>query len=145
MGTIVGNFLRTIKRLFLLLTAEVKKQMPEIIQTVNNIKNFVDSPDCDVLTAIIPGTLDDTLKVLLRKYLSDLLKALNTSNNIANLPTLNDQHKAIIQEIQLSPDSARDILYHGIAAKLTEAITGKTWSESILLAQGAFVHPELLK
>lgn len=144
MGTIIGNFLRTIKKLFISLTAEVKKQMPEIIQIVNNIKTFVDSPGCDVLTTIIPGTIDDTVKVLLRKYLPDLLKALNTSNDIANLPTLNDQLKAIINEIQLSPDAARDILYHGIASKLTETITGQTWDESILIAQGAFKHPELL-
>jgi len=144
MGTIVGNFLRLIVRLFRSLTEKTKELAPEIIKVVSNIKNFVDSPECDFLTAVIPGTLDDSIQAILKKYLPVLLTVLNTSKDIANIEDENERLKAIVKEFQLSSDDAKDILYHGIAGKLIEVVTGNPWGKSAIVAEVAYKNPELL-
>lgn len=144
MGTIVGNFLRFLVKLFRGLTDETKKLTPEIIQIVTNIKNFVDSPGCDFLIAVIPGTLDDKIQDILKQYLPKLLDILNKVESIAVIEDPNERIKAIVNEIQLSDSDAKDILLHGIAGKLIEVATGETWGKSALIAEAAYQNPEVL-
>jgi len=145
MGTIVGNFLRFIVKLFGSLTAKTKELTPEIIQIVTNIKNFVDSPGCYFLTAVIPGTLDNKIQDLLKQYLPKLLDILNKDESIAVIEDPNERIKAIVNEIQLSESDVKDILLHGIAGKLIQITTGTAWGKSVLIAEAAYQNPELLK
>lgn len=141
----IGNFLRWIVNLFKNITAKTKELTPEIIQIVTNIKNFVDSPGCDFLTAVIPGTLDDSIQKLLKEYLPRLLDILNKVESIAVIEDPNERIKAIVNEIQLSQTDAKDILLHGIAGKLIEVTTGNPWGESAIIAESAYQNPEVLK
>ena len=142
--TIIGKLLKKIKSIFLQITGEAKILIPEAIKIVTNIKNFVDSPGCDLLTAIIPSELDNTIQDILKKYLPELLKALNTSETIANMTDTNEQLKAIVNQIQLSPNDAKDILLHGMAAKLISVISGIDWNTSASITQAVFKDPGLL-
>lgn len=71
---------------------ELKSQLFVLVEVVNNIKNFVDGPTADFLTAIIPGTADDKLKEWLRKVLPGILRGLGVitvvmdSTVMVNLP-----------------------------------------------------------
>jgi hypothetical protein len=144
MGTIVGNFLRFIVKLFKGLSAKTKQLTPEIIQIVTNIKNFVDSPGCDFLTSVIPGTLDDKVLNILRQYLPKLLDILNKVESIAEIVDPNERMKAIVAEIQLSETDAKDILLHGIAGKLIQVTTENDWGKSALIAEAAYQNAEVL-
>lgn len=143
-GTKVGNFLRSLVEFFKNLTAKTRELTPEIIQIVTNIKNFVDSPGADFLTSVIPGTLDDTIQNLLKQYLPKLLDILNKVESIAAIEDPNERIKAIVNEIQLSDNDAKDILLHGIAGKLIEVTTGNPWGESAIIAESAYQNPEVL-
>ena len=114
------------------------------MQIVTNIKNFVDSPGCDFLTAVIPGTLDDKIQDLLKQYLPKLLDILNKVESIANIVDPNERAKAIVASIQLSDQDAKDILLHGIAGKLIEVTPSNTWGQSALIAESVYQNPELL-
>jgi|ERR1035437_1899834 hypothetical protein len=145
MGTIIGNLLRSIVRIFASLTATAKKLTPEIIQIVTNIKNFVDSPGCDFLTAVIPGTLDDEIQNILKAYLPKLLDVLNKVESIAVIVDPNERIKAIVNEIQLSNNDAKDILLHGIASKLIQVTTDIPWGKSVIVAESVYQNPDVLK
>lgn len=50
---------------------EVKEKLNIVIRVVNLFKQFVDSPTADIITAIIPGDVDDKIKEWLRERLKD--------------------------------------------------------------------------
>jgi hypothetical protein len=140
----IGDFFRWLVSLFKNLSAKTKELTPDIIQIVTNIKNFVDSPGADFLTSVIPGTLDDKVLNILRQYLPKLLDILNKVESIAEIVDPNERMKAIVAEIQLSEQDAKDILLHGIAGKLIEVTTDNPWGKSALIAEAAYQNPEVL-
>jgi hypothetical protein len=143
-GSIAGNFLRWLLGFFKSLAEKTKELAPEIIQIVTNVKNFVDSPGCDFLTAVIPGTLDNWAQGILREYLPKLLDYLNTAKDIAEIADQNERMKAIVANLQASDQDVKDISYHILAAKLIQKSTDETWEQSIYLAEGIYKNPELL-
>jgi len=50
---------------------ELQEKVSIVIRVVENIKNFVDSPAADFITSVVPGDVDDNIKVWLRKVLAD--------------------------------------------------------------------------
>jgi len=140
----IGDFLRWLVGLFKNISAKTKQLTPEIIQIVTNIKNFVDSPGADFLTSVIPGTLDDAVQKLLKQYLPKLLDILNKVESIAAIQDDNERIKAIVNSIQLSEQDAKDILLHGIAAKLIEVTTDNPFGDSAIIAESAYQNPEVL-
>jgi len=138
------NFFQWLAKIFKELTAKTKQLTPEIIQIVTNIKNFVDSPGADFLTSVIPGTLDDTIQDLLKQYIPKLLDILNKVESIAAIEDANERIKAIVNSIQLSEQDAKDILLHGIAAKLIEVTTDNPFGDSAIIAESAYQNPEVL-
>lgn len=144
MGTKVGNFLRWLVGLFKSLTAKAKKLAPEIIQVVENVKNFVDSPRADFLTSVIPGTLDDTVQKLLKLYLPKLLLILNTTESYLEIEDPNEQSKAIVASFQVGDQDTKDMFFHSLASKLVQGVTEEPWSKSIFIAEGVYQRPEVL-
>ena len=56
-----------IKSLFQAIPAELQTAIHIGVVVTQNIKTFVDSPTADVLTAIIPGDIDDEINTLARR------------------------------------------------------------------------------
>jgi len=144
MGTIAGNFLRWLVKIFKGLSAKTKQLTPEIIQIVTNIKNFVDSPGCDFLTAVIPGTLDDWVQDTLKQYLPKLLDILNKVESIAEIVDPNERMKAIVLNMQQSEGDLRDVTFQPMAAKLVQVATENPYGKSVLIAEAAYQNPEVL-
>jgi hypothetical protein len=139
----VGDFLRWLVALFKNITAKTKELTPEIIQIVTNIKNFVDSPGCDFLTAVIPGTLDDSVQKILKTYLPLLLDILNKVPEIAEILDPNERQKAIVLSIQQDHTDAKAILLNGIAGQLLAKATGTPYAETSIIAPASYQFPKL--
>lgn len=139
----VGDFLRWIVALFKNITAKTKELTPEIIKVVTNIKNFVDSPGCDFLTAVIPGTIDDSVKAILRQYLPLLLDALNKVPAIAEILDPNERQKAIVANIQQDHPDAKAILLNGIAGQLLAKTSGTEFAKTSIIVPAAYQFPKL--
>ena len=65
-----------IVNLFATVKKEAKVIIPIGIKIVEVIKKFVASPTSYFLTAVIPGNIDDGIKLTLRKTLPSILKGL---------------------------------------------------------------------
>ena len=65
-----SNWQSFAKKLFNKVPDDVKEKISIGIRVVELFKKFVDSPTADLVTAIIPGDLDDKIKEQLRKFLS---------------------------------------------------------------------------
>lgn len=117
----IDNFPAFVKRLFSKIPGDLRKEFLVIVQVVENIKLFVDSPAADYLTAVIPGTADDKLKDWLRKALPKLLENLGYLND--KLIILSDNND--IKAAQL----------HSIAVLLNKELTGTSFGQAAITTE----------
>ena len=137
-----------IVKLFVKLDKIADKFAPIAINIVEAIKKVNESSTGDIIeliiTTAIPGTKDDAIMRLVRKKLKDLLPKIllqmNIVQSISNISDPNEQLKAILIAINMSPDETKNAYYHSFAALILQAIADKklTWSESVYIAQYYF-------
>lgn len=123
----------------------VEKITPIAIGVVEQIKQINESTTGDVietiLGAVIPGNADDKLIGLVRLHLKNklpkLLTMLHISQSIAAIEDPNEQLKAIIMAINMSPDEEKNIKYHSLSVLIINSLAdGKlTFGESVLIAE----------
>lgn len=123
---------------------EVKKLAPVAIAVVQNVKKFIDSPVADVITALIPGNVDDVLKEKLREKLPDIIIKMQLINAVAGMEDTNEQLRVILENLKLSADEAQNVFYHGLASLVLESLSdGKlSWSEATVIAEYYYTHIE---
>lgn len=150
MGTIIGNFLRS---LFAGLNKGVKKLVPIAIAIVQGVKTVMDSPVDDVIAEIIkkaiPGKADDVLidkiTVTVQEWIPKILLELKLIESINNIEGTNEQLKAILNQLKLSSDETKNIVYHGLATLILEKLADGelSWSDSIMVSE--YYYKNVLK
>src|SRR5205085_1190903 len=94
----------------------IKQLTPIAIEVVQKVKLFLDSPVADVITALIPGNIDDVIKEKLREKLPDIIIKMQLIDSIANVEDTNEQLAIILEKLKLSSDEAQNVFYHGLAS-----------------------------
>lgn len=131
-----------IKKLISGLDKEAKKLLPIAIAVGENIKKVIDSPVADVLTALIPGNVDDVIKLKLRGFLPKLLLELHMVEAIANIEDENERLNAILAKIKLSSDDANNVFYHGLSALIIEKLSDGdfSFSDAVVVSEYWYTH-----
>ena len=109
---------------------------------VENIKKFVVSPGADILTALIPGDIDDKIKNLLRNKLPVILTELKLADSCAGLMDQNEITACAIRTLQGLDDNIQSAFFHSLSVLIAEIIAdGKlTWSDSVYLSEWYYQH-----
>src|SRR3569833_1497668 len=89
-----------IKSLFDGIPAELKTAIHIGIEVTENINTFVDSPAEDIITAIIPGDIDDEVKSWLRAKLPAILTELKLADSCGKLADPAEITKCAVQVLQ---------------------------------------------
>lgn len=123
----------------------VEKVTPIAIKVVNELKKINESTTGDIIdmivSAVIPGTNDDKIIDLIRLKLKEILPKvllqLNLAQSIADIKDPNEQLKAILTAINMSPDQTKNAYYHTFCVMIIESLAdGKlTWSESVHISE----------
>lgn len=131
----VGSFLKKIwqglKNLFKNLPKEAKNAIHIGVVIVDKIKVFVDNPAVDILTALIPGDIDDKIKDKLREFLPKILFELKLADSCGQLTDpaqITACAVATLQKIgdDFISDAAKKQFYDSIAVLIaTVASDGK--------------------
>lgn len=140
----VGTFLKKlwngVKKLFQGLKPELKKAIEIGATIVDNMKKFAESPAADLLTAIIPGDLDDKVKAKLRELLPKILTEMKLVESCTGLTDSNEIVACGIRTLQQIAgdhikDSARKNFYDSLAVMIAEvAADGKlSWDDSKII------------
>lgn len=131
------NLWQSIKHLFDKVEEEVKQEVVVAITVVQQVKAIIDSPVADVVTALIPGEVDDEIKAKLREWLPKILLELNLVQSIAHIENINDQLNAILAQLKLASDDAKNAFYHSLASLILQKISdGKlSWSDAVAIAE----------
>jgi hypothetical protein len=110
-------------KLFKKLPDELKEKLIDIVDIVERIKTYVDSPAVDLITFAIPGDADDKAVAWLRSILSSV----TTELNLLDKPT--------------SEYSASDL--HNIGTLLTKEITGMSYGQSAVTIENAYQNSKI--
>jgi len=126
-----------VKQLFNGIPSELKTAIHTGVLVTENIKNFVDSPTADVLTAIIPGDIDDDIKNWLRSKLPALLTELKLADNCGELTDPNQIIICAIKQLQSLDGNIKSAFLHNLSILVSSvAADGKlTWSDGVYLLE----------
>lgn len=147
LGTFLKKIWNGIKKMFGSLTQELKDSIHIGVVIVDNIKTFVFSPEADILTAIIPGTLDDAIKERLRQYLPRIVTEMKLADRCGQLTDPNEILKCAIETLQTISgdwvsDSAKKNFYDSLAVMIAQvASDGKlNWDDGKTILKWYFDH-----
>jgi hypothetical protein len=127
----------SIKNLFDKVEAEVKKDVVVAITVVQQVKAVVDSPVADIVTALIPGNVDDQIKARLREILPKLILELSLVESVTDIEDQNERLQVILDKLKLSSDAVKNAFYHSLASIILEKLSdGKlSWSDAVAISE----------
>lgn len=145
--SIFKKFWNAIKKAFEGLKPEFKTAIHIGVSVVDKMKTFVESPTADVLTAIIPGDLDDKIKEQLRKYLPRIVTEMKLAEQCTELTDPNEIVACAINTLQQIggdwiSDDAKKNFYDSLAVLIAQvASDGKlTWDDAKAVIKWYYDH-----
>jgi len=131
-----------IKALFDGIPAELKTAVHIGVVVTENIKTFVDSPAADILTAIIPGDIDDEIKNWLRAKLPTILTELKLADSCSQLTDPAEITKCAVQVLQGLGKDIQSSFLHSLSILISQvAADGKlTWSDGVYILEWYYQH-----
>jgi hypothetical protein len=140
--TFLSKIWNQVKALFDGIPAELKIAIHVGVIVTENIKNFVDSPAADVLTALIPGDVDDKIKNWLRAKLPAILTELKLADSCSSLTDPNEITACAVKVLQELDGDIKSAFLHNLSILIAQvAADGKlTWSDGVYVLQWYYQH-----
>lgn len=142
LGSFLSKIWGEIKTLFGSMLPELKAAIHIGVVVTENIKNFVDSPAADVLTAIIPGDVDDKVKAWLRAKIPAILTELKLADQCAHLTDPAEITKCAIGVLHGLDGDIKNAFLHNLSILIAQvAADGKlTWSDGVYILEWYYQH-----
>lgn len=123
----VGAYFR---KMFKKAKAFAEKEIPAAIKVVEKIKDFMNSNAVPLITALIPGDVDDKIAARIIKELPGVLIKLQLSSECAKKGTADEVIQCAIAALNKYDPEAKIEKYKAIASMLSNALAdGKIDSE----------------
>ena len=131
-----------IKALFDGISADMKTAIHIGVEVTENVKTFIDSPAADILTAIIPGDIDDEVKNLLRAKLPTILTELKLADSCGQLTDPAEITKCAVRVLQSLDGDVKSAFLHNLSILVAQvAADGKlTWSDGVYILEWYYTH-----
>jgi hypothetical protein len=132
----------TIRSLFNNFPLSLKTAVHVGVAVTENIKHFVDSPLADVLTAIIPGEVDDKLKQVLRSGIPALLINLKLADKCTFSTDAEETTRCAINILQNLDSEIKSAFLHNLSVLISQlAADGKlSWSDGVCIVEWYYQH-----
>lgn len=130
----IFNFL---KKLFNKAKFYIQQFVTPAVATVENLKKIIDSPAVDIVTAIIPGNVDNVIVAKIRLYLPKVLVVLRISDECLKLTNPDEIILCAVKKLKDYTPDEKAVAFHSMAALLSHYMSdGKlSWSEAVHLAE----------
>lgn len=142
LGKFLAHIWDAIKHLFEGLPHEFKDAIHVGVTIVENIKNFVASDTADVITALIPGTLDDTIKEKLREALPKIVTEMRLAENCSSLTDPNEIVTCAITTLQQIEGDFQSAFLHDLSVLIAQVAADHklSWSDGVYVLQWYYEH-----
>lgn len=114
-------FRSTLNKFFVHVVQDIqgKEHYVEIaVEIVSNLNNPINSTEADIITAIIPGDLDDEIKIIARQWLPELGKRLSLVDYCIKADTPEQVLKCMANNLQTISPEIWAIKSHSLASLL---------------------------
>ena len=140
--TFLSKIWNEIKELFAGIPAEIKTAIHIGVLVTENVKNFIDSPAADVLTALIPGDADDEIKDLLRAKLPGILTELKLADSCGELTDPGQITECAVKILQGLSGDIQSAFLHNLSILTAQIVAdGKlSWSDGVYLLEWYYQH-----
>ena len=102
----------------------VKNHVAPSIAFVENIKGLLENPVIDVITALIPGNVDDNLKVFLLTNCQKALNLLAITADIANETDPVQQVLKLVEYLKTATPAMKSAIYKQLASEMAKLSNG---------------------
>ena len=143
--TLITKILDQIKSIFIGMPIEIRSAASIAVVVVENLKTVIENPAIDVLTAVIPGNLDNTIVNCLRNCLPNILTDLRLIDN--TIEPIDDQTKVasatkIIQNLNGNIKSA---FLHDLAILIAQELAKLanntlSWTDAVYVMEWYYQH-----
>ena len=135
--TLLNKIWAGIESLFDRFSPELQAAIHIGVVVTENIKNFVDSPTADVLTAIIPGDIDDDIKTWLRAKLPEILTELKLADSCGSLTDPQQITACALKVLQGLIGDIKSSFLHSLSILVAQvAADGKlTWADGVTILE----------
>jgi hypothetical protein len=102
-----------------------------------NLKTIVDSPIADILTAIIPGEVDDKIKQALRTGIPVILTDLKLTDQCSNLTDPQEITKCAVETLKTLDGDIKSAFLHNLSILIAQvAADGKlSWADGVCILE----------
>ncbi|KAA5532639.1 hypothetical protein F0919_17820 [Taibaiella lutea] len=147
LGTFLKKIWEGIKDLFDGLLPELKQAIHIGVTVVENIKNVIDNPVVDILTAIIPTDIDDKVKEWLRAELPNILKKLKLVEACSDETDPNRILQCALKTLEELDGDFKSAFLHDLSILIAQvAADGKLdWKDATYLLQWYYDHKATIK
>lgn len=127
----------TIKSLFNSFPDKLKAAVNIGIIITENIKAIIESPVTDILTAIIPGEIDDKIKQALRAGIPIILTDLKLVGRCNDLTDPQEITKCAVETLKTLDGDIKNAFLHNLSVLIAQvAADGKlSWSDGVCILE----------
>lgn len=120
----------------------MEEDTAKAVAIVTNVKNALASPIAILVTDLIPGTLDNTIREQLVDGLPGLIAGLTFAEGVLKTSDKSAQLNALLSNIKFSDKPSLDALWHTLAARVLMIVSGGSvsWSNAVIAVEYYFTH-----
>ncbi len=101
------------------------------LQITSALKSMLSSPAANVITAIIPGELDDEIRQELVAALTKVIDALTIADTCKQYTDANDKLSCFVQQLQQRDPLLQDAVLQKLASLLAGTLDGQRLKQSL--------------
>jgi len=95
------------------------------------LKKFLSSPAGDIITALIPGDLDNVIRQHLLTALEQAINALQITDKCRKHENIADKLLCLAEEMRQRSPELRDALFHRLASLVASELDGQRLKQSL--------------
>jgi hypothetical protein len=126
-----SKFKAAIKKLLNQYDSFLEAHVEAALSITTGIKKVIGSPVVDLLTAIIPGNLDDTIKDKLRIILDKAVLALSVIEQCKSATDAESRLKCFVMHLSQMEPQLRDAILQKLASMMVGELDGQRFKQSI--------------
>ncbi len=120
-----------VRKLLQQFDAYVERNVDTALQITTAIKQFLESPVADILTAVIPGSADDIIRRQLIYALDRSIEALSIADSCKAYTDINEKLKCFVTQLRDKEPDLQDALLQKLACLLAGTLDGNRMKQSI--------------
>jgi hypothetical protein len=101
------------------------------LKVTTGLKKILTSPVADIVTAIIPGNVDNIVKAQIENALNKVIEALAIADSCRECKDVNDKLKCFVAQLQLRDPQLQDAILQKLASLLAGHLDKQRLKQSL--------------